>query len=189
MSRRVTTWRRSCSTLAGSTKCWTSSRRFSRSSRTFLRPTSAWGMALADSGRVDEAIGEYRKAVTLKPDYADAFYNLATALAATDRFREAAGYYRKVTQIERKFRGCLQRLGTAVGRVPRCFGPQRWRSSCVGEARWSFRAAESPVLLDTLAAAYAEAGQFPDACRPRRKPLIWRRSGRTGRWRKPLKPR
>ncbi len=129
------------------------------------------GMALADSGRVDEAIGEYRKAVTLKPDYADAFYNLATALAATDRFREAAGYYRKVTQIEPNSADACNDLARLLAACP----DASVRNG--GEAVvWAKRAVElsggrEPVLLDTLAAAYAEAGQFPDALQTAEKAL------------------
>ncbi len=37
-------------------------------------------MALYDQGRFNEAVESYQKAVTIKPDIADAYYNLGNAL-------------------------------------------------------------------------------------------------------------
>lgn len=41
---------------------------------------SNFGNILKDIGRVDEAIAAYQQAIRLKPDYANAHYNLGIAL-------------------------------------------------------------------------------------------------------------
>src|SRR4051794_35480547 len=65
------------------------------------RPNSAsahnyFGFALGRSGKVDEAIHQFREALRIDPQYPDAFYNLGTALiiegqyvAALQNLREA----------------------------------------------------------------------------------------------------
>ena len=41
-----------------------------------LKPTATWANALKDQGKLDEAIEAYNKALSLKPDYADAYSNM-----------------------------------------------------------------------------------------------------------------
>jgi protein O-mannosyl-transferase len=47
------------------------------------------GMAKANLGRIDEAISDYRRALTLNPNYAYAFANLGAALLAQGKYDEA----------------------------------------------------------------------------------------------------
>jgi tetratricopeptide (TPR) repeat protein len=51
------------------------------------------GAALQESGRVDEAIARYRRALALQPGYTPAMNNLGTALRATGRVDEAVAVY------------------------------------------------------------------------------------------------
>ena len=59
------------------------------------RPTTTWA-ALAGRGRIDEAIGHYEQAVKLRPDYAEAHYNLGLVLAGRGRIDEAAAQFQAV---------------------------------------------------------------------------------------------
>ena len=56
------------------------SARRSGSSPTTPRPTTTSALALHGQGKLDEAIAEYREAIRLKPDYAEAHFNLGIAL-------------------------------------------------------------------------------------------------------------
>ena len=58
------------------------------------------GIALAGRGEVDEAIGHYRKALEVQPDYAEAHNSLAAALAGRGQIAEAIAHYRKALEIK-----------------------------------------------------------------------------------------
>ena len=53
------------------------------------------GLALADSGHVDDAIVLYRKALEINPDYESAQINLGKALAGSGNVSDAIALYRK----------------------------------------------------------------------------------------------
>jgi tetratricopeptide (TPR) repeat protein len=57
------------------------------------------GVALFQAGKVPEAIGHYKRALRLKPDYTGAHYNLGLALARLGRLPEAIGHYERALQI------------------------------------------------------------------------------------------
>jgi cytochrome c-type biogenesis protein CcmH/NrfG len=49
---------------------------------------------------LDDAVAAYREAVRVKPDYAEACYNLATALQAQEKFDEADEAYEKAKRLK-----------------------------------------------------------------------------------------
>lgn len=53
------------------------------------------GVALAEAGRVDEAIADYREALAIHPDYPNANNNLGKALAERGRITDAIEHYRR----------------------------------------------------------------------------------------------
>src|SRR5262245_37279973 len=60
------------------------------------------GAALADKGRLDEAIACYRKAIEIAPKDARAHHNLAAALAGKGQLDEAIASYRKAIELNPK---------------------------------------------------------------------------------------
>jgi tetratricopeptide (TPR) repeat protein len=58
------------------------------------------GANLDEEGRIDEAIREYRKAIDLKPGYAEAHCNLGTALKAQGKTEEAIREYRLAAALK-----------------------------------------------------------------------------------------
>jgi tetratricopeptide (TPR) repeat protein len=57
------------------------------------------GSALADDRRVDEAIGHYREALALQPNFAEAHNGLAIALARQGRFDEAIAEFKAAVNL------------------------------------------------------------------------------------------
>ena len=58
------------------------------------------GNVLKDTGKSEEAIEAYKKAISTKPDYAEATTNLAILLFETSRFEEAAKLFAMNDSIE-----------------------------------------------------------------------------------------
>src|SRR3989454_1085864 len=60
----------------------------------------SWGLALAQEGKLTEAIEHYTTALRIKPDYADAHINLGIALAQQGKPAEAIEHYPQALQLK-----------------------------------------------------------------------------------------
>jgi predicted O-linked N-acetylglucosamine transferase (SPINDLY family) len=58
------------------------------------------GIALNDQGKLEEAIEAHKKAIALKPDYADAYINMGIALNDQGKLEEAIEAYKKALGIK-----------------------------------------------------------------------------------------
>ena len=77
------------------------------------------GRALAEQGRVDEAIEELQAAVELRPDYAHAQYNLGSLLMGQGRLGEAEASFRAALDGEPRMAQGWSDLGNCVLRQGR----------------------------------------------------------------------
>jgi tetratricopeptide (TPR) repeat protein len=71
------------------------------------------GDAFVQKSEVDEAMVHFRKALEIKPDYAEASYNLGLSLRKQGRLDEAIGHFQKALALQPKLR-----------RSPKWFGQQ-----------------------------------------------------------------
>jgi protein O-GlcNAc transferase len=62
-------------------------------------------MRLNDQGKLDEAVACYRRALELKPDYAEAHNNLGNALKDQGKLDEAVACYRRALELKPDFAG------------------------------------------------------------------------------------
>jgi Flp pilus assembly protein TadD len=128
-------------------------------------------MALQGSGKLDEAIVQFQKALELNPGDAKAHGNLGVVLADRGRFNEAMAHYQKALEIKPDFAAAHNGLAWLQATCP----VAALRNG--GEAvRHALRANDlsgggQPGILDTLAAAYAEAGRFSEGVAAARKAL------------------
>src|SRR5437867_2729468 len=60
----------------------------------------SWGLALAQEGKLTEAIEHYTTALRIKPDYADAHINLGIALAQQGKLAEASEHYQQALHLK-----------------------------------------------------------------------------------------
>ena len=74
------------------------------------------GNLLLKQGKLDEAIARYRKALDIKPDYADALNNLGTALSAKENLEEAIVQFRKALEITPDSAVACYNLASALAR-------------------------------------------------------------------------
>jgi tetratricopeptide (TPR) repeat protein len=72
------------------------------------------GHALADLGRVDEAIAQYRVALGIKPEYPEAHNNLGSALADVGKPDEAVAHYLEALRIMPEYVEARVNLGVAL---------------------------------------------------------------------------
>jgi tetratricopeptide (TPR) repeat protein len=130
------------------------------------------GLALIDLDRMDEAIGQFRETLAIDPGYLDAHTALGNLLAARGRFAEAMDHYKTVLASSPDNARAVQMLAWLQATAPQPV--QRNAKEAVELARWACqltgnRRAEP---LDTLGAAYAEAGRFPEAVNAAEKALV-----------------
>jgi tetratricopeptide (TPR) repeat protein len=126
---------------------------------------------LASRGEREAALGELERAIRLAPEEAVFYTRQAALLGLLGRESEAAAAYRKALRLGDRSPEVLNNLAwlLAAGRNPGLRSPQE----AVELAREAAELTENadPSVLDTLAAAYAAAGQRDDAIEAARRAL------------------
>jgi len=129
------------------------------------------GNALGARGRFDEAADQYRQALKIKPDYVGAYINLGNLSAACGRCGEAIAHYRKALEIQSDNVEVQKNLAWLRATQPEASlrnGAEAIEYAQRANQRCRGRRAD---VLDALAAAYAEAGQFAEALATARQAL------------------
>jgi tetratricopeptide (TPR) repeat protein len=121
------------------------------------------GNALAAKGRFDEAIENYRRAIQINPNDCEVLNNLGIALAAQGRFDEAIKNYHKAIQINPNFSEALNNLAWVLAASPDDELRNGAEAVRLAERACELTHNDDPSFIGTLAAAYAEAGRFPEA--------------------------
>jgi tetratricopeptide (TPR) repeat protein len=119
------------------------------------------GLAWKDKGDYDKAIADYTKAIELDPKHTSAYYNRGNAWYAKGDYDKAMVDYTKTIEIDPKYTKVYNSLAWLMATCP----DDRYRNGkrAVELAEKAVKLDETSNRLDTLAAAYAEAGRFQDA--------------------------
>jgi tetratricopeptide (TPR) repeat protein len=121
------------------------------------------GVLLARQGQIDEALACFRTAVKIKPHYAEAQYDLGLLLAGRGRFGQALACYRKAVESRPDFVPALNNLAWLQATRPEARLRDATAALELARRAAALTRGSSPGVLDTLAAAYAEAGMFSQA--------------------------
>jgi Flp pilus assembly protein TadD len=123
------------------------------------------GLALFQKGRVDDAIAQYQKALQIKPDFAEAHFNLGNALLQKGKADEAVTHFQTALQIGPANPSIQNNLAWLLATSPKASLRNGNKAVELARQANALTGGENPIILRTLAAAFAEAGQFDDARR------------------------
>jgi len=130
------------------------------------------GVALAAQGKVNEATSEFAKAVEINPGYVPARYNLGSVLYYSQaRVQDALAQWREVLRQDPSFVPAMNEAAHALASSPEARDRNGAEAVKLSEQAVKMSGGRNPEYLDTLAAAYAETGRFPEAIETARKAL------------------
>jgi tetratricopeptide (TPR) repeat protein len=121
------------------------------------------GNALLQRGRLGEAIAHYQKALAIRPDFAEAHYSLGNALLQQGRMDEAIEQYQKALAIQPDYLEVQNGLAWVLATCPQASLRNGHKAVELAQQANQLSGGGKPVILCTLAAAYAETGRFPEA--------------------------
>jgi Tfp pilus assembly protein PilF len=121
------------------------------------------GQAFSMSGKLDEAQVQQAEALRLAPAYAEAHHQMAVLLSARHRVQDAISEYQTALKLQPNRPDTLNNLGWILATDPRSEIRQGVQAVDCAYAACTLTHEKSPMMLGTLAAAYAEAGKFDDA--------------------------
>ncbi len=116
------------------------------------------GIALAESGRTQEAVAHYEQALRIKPDYAEAHCNLGAALARAGRLQEAVGHYEQALRIQPDYADAQYNLGLALALLGRT-------QEAIGHYEHALRIhqPDNADIRNNLAVALVQQGRVQEA--------------------------
>ena len=129
------------------------------------------GSVLLQKGRVDEAIAHYQTALRITPENATAHNNLGNALFQKRMVAEAITHYQKALQINPDYAEAHNNLAWVLATAPQVSLRNGDEAVKLAERANQLTGGKTPIILHTLAAAYAEAGRFGDAIRSVQKAI------------------
>ena len=121
------------------------------------------GNALAAKGRFDEAIKSYRQAILVNSNHSETFFHLGMTLGELGRSREAVAQYREALKLNPNLIGALNNLAWELATSPDDKLRNGAEAVSLAERACELTHYREPEFVGTLAAAYAEAGDFPEA--------------------------
>ena len=129
----------------------------------FMEANYNLGSSLLQTGRVDEAIVYYRRAIELQPRLVQAYNDLGYAFLRKKMAAEAIACYQKAFELQPQFITARGNLAWLLATWPEPSVRNGGRAVALVEQANQFSKDKDPLILRTLAAAYAEAGRFPEA--------------------------
>jgi tetratricopeptide (TPR) repeat protein len=121
------------------------------------------GTAYLQKGNLEAATTQFRRALELNPNLPEAQSNLGNTLFQTGQTAEAIAHWQRAVELEPSNAAALNNLAWVLATCP--IDPLRDGGKAVVFAQQAnqLTGGGNPRVLRTLAAAYAEAGKFPEA--------------------------
>jgi tetratricopeptide (TPR) repeat protein len=129
------------------------------------------GIALGQKGQLDEALAQIQKALELKPDYAEAHYNMGFALQKKALWKEAKAHYERAIELNPDYARALRSLAYLLATSEEASLRDGARAVVLAQQASRLTGGTDPMILDTLAAAEAEKGDYTDAIETERQAI------------------
>src|SRR5439155_10973695 len=114
-------------------------------------------------GRYAEARAQFAEVVRLDPNHAEAHNNLALACRKLGQTAEAIPHFRQAIQLKPDFPAALNNLAWVLAANPDGHFRNGLEAVQLATRACELTRYEQPVMLATLAAAYADAARFSEA--------------------------
>ncbi len=119
--------------------------------------------ALLQKGKVTDALIHYRKLLELQPDNIEVHNIVGTVLIQQGRIREGVEEWQKVLEIQPDNGNAMSNLAWVLATSPDDSLRDGAKAVQLAEQAMRISGRRIPLLFRTLAAAYAERGQFSEA--------------------------
>ena len=119
--------------------------------------------ALLQKGKVTDALIHYRKLLELQPDNIEVHNIVGTVLIQQGRIREGVEEWQKVLEIQPDNGNAMSNVAWVLATSPDDSLRDGAKAVQLAEQAMRISGRRIPVLFRTLAAAYAERGQFSEA--------------------------
>jgi len=127
-------------------------------------PRNNIGRILASKGKLEDAIPYFESAVQLDPDFAEAHQFLGAALYyARGQVPQALAQWREALRVRPDFLPALIEAAHVLAAAPEASARNGPEAVKFAERAVELSSGRDAMCLDTLAAAYAEAGRFAEA--------------------------
>ena len=138
------------------------------------------GTVLHTRGKVEAAIFHYNEALRIQPKYAYTHFNLGLALNSQGKMEQAILHFREAVRLQPDNALFLEKLAQVLATAADPKFSDGPGAVPLAEKANRLTKFSQPEMMETLAAAYAAAGRFPEAIQASRKALeLARRSGKS----------
>jgi tetratricopeptide (TPR) repeat protein len=127
------------------------------------------GIVLARGGRLYEAVEHFQKAVKLQPEFIEAHFNLGNNLLLLGRQAEAMIHFQRVLEANPDQIDTLNNLALLLATCPQASVRNGTTAVELAQRANRLSGSRNAVILQTQAAAYAEAGSFELAAETARR--------------------
>jgi len=129
------------------------------------------GIVLLQRGRLGEAIEHLEKAEEINPRNTQTYYNLGAAFYLQGKVTKALAEWRAGLHLDPEDLPLLSQAAWVLATNPQASIRNGSEAVELAARAVKLSGAKDPATLDTLAAAYAEAGRFPEAVQTARQAL------------------
>ena len=120
------------------------------------------GIAYGQRGNMEKALSDFNKSISLDPGFALAYYNRADSYKMQSSFGKAISDYNRTIELNAEYVAAYNDLAYLLATCPD--GGYRDGTKAIELAEKALeKSHDNSMIMDTLAAAYAEAGKFKDA--------------------------